>query len=118
MAALLRLSVLLGLLLPASVWAGPQAAVTFNELMYHPAATQNSGEWIELHNQHSVDVDLSGWKLDGGVDYVFPEGTKIKGRGYLIIASNPGAFTVATNMPAIGPFANLLGDDGEKVSLK
>jgi hypothetical protein len=118
MRSLLRYFVFLGVLLPASLWAGPQSVVTFNELMYHPAAPQTSGEWIELHNQHSVDVDLSGWRLDGGVDFVFPQGTTIKGAGYLVIAANPGVFQSATNTAAIGPFANVLSDDGETVTLK
>ena len=105
-------------LLPASLLAGPEAVVTFNELQYHPAAAQSSGEWIELHNQHSVDVDLSGWRLDGGVDFVFPQGTKIEGRKYLVIAANPGALQAATGVTALGPFSNLLADGGEKVTLK
>ncbi len=102
----------------AMVQAGPEAVVTFNEIQYHPQDSQLSGEWIELRNQQSVDVDMSGWRLDGGVDYVFPAGTKIAGSGFLVIAADPVAFTAATGVPAIGPFLNLLADGGEKVTLK
>ncbi len=112
------LAVLLFTLVPGIVRAGPEAVVTFNEIHYHPALTQTSGEWIELRNLHSVDVDLSGWRLDGGVDFVFPQGTKIAGGKYLVIAANPAAFQGATAVAAIGPFSNLLADGGEKVTLK
>ena len=97
-------------LLPLTVLAGPEAVVTFNELHYHPTATQTSGEWIELRNQHAVDVDLSGWRLDGGVDFVFPNGTVIRGGRYLVIAANPGAFSAATGVTALGPFSNVLAE--------
>lgn len=105
-------------LLPVVVSAGPESVVTFNELHYHPAAAQTAGEWIELHNQHAVDVDLSGWRLDGGVDFSFPAGTVIRGGKYLVIAAEPLAFNGATGITALGPFANLLADGGEKVTLK
>ncbi len=98
--------------------AGPEAVVTFNEIHYHPAAGQTSGQWLELRNQHAVDVDLSGWRLDNGVDFVFPSGTKIEGSGYLIIAADPAAFMAATGVAAVGPFKNALAEGGEKVTLK
>ena len=104
--------------LTVAALAGPEPVVTFNELQYHPAPTQSSGEWIELRNQHAVDVDLSGWRLDGGVDFVFPNGTVIQGSQYLVIAANPAAFYAATGIVAIGPFANQLADGGEKVALR
>ena len=101
-----------------AVLAGPEGVVTFNEIQYHPQGSQLSDEWIELRNQLSVDVDLSGWRLDGGVDYVFPAGTKIAASKYLIIAADPAAFTTQTGVPALGPFLNVLADGGEKVTLK
>ena len=104
--------------LMAVVRAGPEAIVTFNELQYHPLASQTSGEWIELKNQQMVDVDLSGWRLDDGIDFVFPQGTVIKGGKYIVIAANPGAFQAATGVAAVGPFRNLLADGGETVTLK
>ena len=98
--------------------AGPEPVVTFNELQYHPALVQSSGEWIELRNQHAVDVDLSGWQIDGGVGFVFPNGTIIQGSQYLVIAANPAAFYAATGLTAVGPFTGQLADGGEKVTLR
>ncbi|HZI75113.1 MAG TPA: hypothetical protein VFD73_14020, partial [Gemmatimonadales bacterium] len=53
------------LMLPFSAWA--DAVVVFNEVMYHPANTETNFEWLELHNQLAVDVDISEWSIAGGV---------------------------------------------------
>ena len=79
-------------------FAGVDSVVTFNEIHYHPADSQKAGEWMELKNQNSVDVDLSGWRLDGGVDYVFPAGTVMRGGKYLVIAANPPALMAAAGL--------------------
>ena len=51
------------------------SAVVFNEIMYHPAGTNEAAlEWVELHNQHAVDIDMSRWRLDSGIDFDFAEG--------------------------------------------
>ena len=75
------LATVCGLLLSNSLMAGVDSVVTFNEMQYHPTEIQAGGEWIELKNQNSVDVDLSGWRLDGGVDFVFPAGTVVPAGG-------------------------------------
>ena len=49
------------------------STVVFNEVMYNPPGpTDDALEWIELSNQMAVDMDLSGWRLDGGVEFQFP----------------------------------------------
>src|SRR4051794_39518832 len=83
----------------------PDTVVTFNEIMYHPATNEANLEWIELYNQLSYDMDISNWKIDGGIDFTFPEGTRIKGRGYLVIAANPAALMALTGLSGVlGPF--------------
>ena len=64
--------------------------VVFNEISYHPADGENSQEWVELQSLNTIDFDLSNWSLRGGVDFDFPEGTILPGRGYLVIAADPG----------------------------
>ena len=51
-------SLVLGVLLPASLPA--DSVVVFNEVMYHPLEREAELEWVELHNQMAVDVDISG----------------------------------------------------------
>src|SRR5688572_30805960 len=97
------------------------STVVFNEVMYHPAASGPAAgalEWVELYNQHAVDVDLSGWSLRNGIDYPFSEGTILKGGGYLVVSANPAALQAATGYAAaLGPFAGRLSDSGEKLEL-
>src|SRR5206468_3133946 len=79
----------------------------------------DSLEWIELHNQQAADMDLSGWRLDHGIDYRFPEGTILKGGKDLVIAADPAAFQAATGVAgALGPFSGHLSNSGERVDLK
>jgi hypothetical protein len=93
------------------------STVVFNEIMYHPA-NDGTPEWIELHNQMSVDMDLSGWELEGGVNYKFPSGTIIPRRGYLVISADPVAMTATTAFSsALGPWTGSLNNAGERVDL-
>src|SRR5687767_6902025 len=98
-----------------------EGTVVFNEVMYHPAASGAAAadlEWVELHNQHAVDVDVSGWSLRDGIDYRFPEGTIIRGGGYLVVSKSPAALQAATGYAgALGPFGGRLSDSGEEIEL-
>src|SRR5580765_7192416 len=44
-------------------------ALVFNEIMYHPQTNEAAFEWVELYNQMAVDLDVSGWKIQNGIDY-------------------------------------------------
>ena len=90
------------------------AAVIINEIHYHPAAGDT--EWIELHSLSGVDIDLSGWRLADGVDYTFPEGSKITGHGYVVVALVPGAASL-TGLGALGPWTGALNNAGETLTL-
>jgi hypothetical protein len=94
-----------------------ESVVVFNEAMYHPATREASSEWFELHNQNGVDVDLSGWSVSGGIQFTFPDGTRIKGRGYLVVASDPNSLAAAGVAGAFGPFSGRLDNGGEKLEL-
>ena len=89
-------------------------AVVFNELLVDPAEDRDD-EWLELHNQLAVDVDISGWSLEGGVDFTFPEGTFIRGGEYLVVAAAPERLP---DIAALGPYERRLGRRGERLSLR
>ena len=92
------------------------SVVVVNEIHYHPL--DSALEFVELRNQLSVNVDLSGWRFDGGITYGFPEGTVIAGRGYLVVARNPGALAAATGASnLLGPFTGALANEGETLRL-
>src|SRR5436190_8441417 len=113
----IRLSLILLFAVLCSVRA--DTTVVFNEIMYHPATNEANLEWVELYNQMAVDMDISKWSLDGGIEYTFPEGTVINGGAYLVVAISPSALTAATGATNVmGPFLGRLSNGGEKLTLK
>ena len=115
------------LLLILSVGAGPLAASpVINEIMYRPGTgyPENTAlEFVEVHNPDATAVDLSGWALTTGVDYVFPSGTTLAGGGYLVVAANSTALVAAhsalSSSLVYGPWetGDKLSNDGEDVTL-
>ena len=94
------------------------SVVVFNEIMYHPPIDTDI-EWIELHNQLAIDVDLSNWSLANGVKYDFPEGTFIAADGYLLITDQPAALIeiVDGTVEVHGPYSGNLSNSGESLTL-
>lgn len=95
--------------------------VVINELMFHPPNGEEDDEWVELHNRGEVEVELGGWALSDGINFVFPEGTTIAAGGYLVVARNRDR--VLANHPSLDPalvlgnFGGSLSDRGERVAL-
>lgn len=113
-ARLPSIAVLLLFVACLSCAASPDSVVTFNEVQYHPADAAAETEWIELHNQMAVRIDLSGWRITGGVNFAFPEGTIIEPGGFAVVAANPILLAGA----AFGPWAGSLNNGGEQVRLR
>ncbi|MFV2069934.1 MAG: lamin tail domain-containing protein, partial [Pirellulales bacterium] len=94
------------------------STVVFSEVMYNPAGADGTREWLELHNQMAVNMDISGWQLDGGVTFSFAEGTIVPGGGYLVIAADPAALEASTGLTDVmGPFLGRLSNGGERLEL-
>ena len=95
------------------------STVVLNEIMYNPAGSDESLEFIELYNQMAVDMDISAWRLSDGVEFGFAEGTVVPGGGYLVVAKNPAALTaVSGQAPALGPYMGQLANNGEVIELR
>ncbi len=114
-----RRSLLLALLCGgAGLSLQADSVVTFNEVQYHPAGDAAAEEWIELHNELALDVDVSAWTLAGGVDYRFPTGTFVRAHGYLVLAANPAALTAASGCTnVVGPLGGRLANGGDTLRL-
>src|SRR5690349_6332973 len=94
-------------------------SLVFNEVMYHPATNEPAMEWVELYNQLAVDLDISGWSLDGGILYTFASNTIVHGGNYLVVAISPSTLSSATGLTNVfGPFIGRLGNNGETVQIK
>ncbi|MEN8772995.1 MAG: lamin tail domain-containing protein [Akkermansiaceae bacterium] len=93
------------------------SVVTFNEIHYNPQGTAEDLEWIEVHNQMAINVDFSGWKVTGGVNFTVPDGTVIPGGGYFLVAKDPSN-PALTGLNVTGPFTGSLANGGETIRLR
>ncbi len=99
-------------------------SVIINEVHYDPADVTKRQEFIEFHNPTAAPIDMSGWIIDQGVDFVFPAGPQsvIAAGGYKVVVENTAAFTAA--FPAGGVPAGewqaggQLRNSGEIIRLK
>ena len=116
---------------------GVRAQVVINEIMYHPVEkpafdaagepvlelSEDVHEFIELSNAGSAPVALGGWRLAGGVGYVFPAGAVIPAGGHLVVAKNPArlmavaAYGLAPGS-VLGPWQGGLANRGDTVRLE
>jgi len=101
-------------------------AIVINELHIDPDVKTEQVEFVELHNAGTVAVDLSGWRLDAGVFYTFPAGTRLSPGGFLIVTQSPEqakAKWSTLRLPAyaslvLGPFGGKLDNEGESIVLR
>jgi hypothetical protein len=114
-----RNSVILALAL-ATALARADTTVVFNEIMYHPATNEPALEWVELRNQNGVDVDVSGWSITGGIGFLFPSNSIVRGGGFALVAVSPATMIAALGSTngVFGPFTNRLGNDGDTLRLR
>lgn len=108
---------------PGASNAPPQPAdIVFNELMYNPLSDDNDHEFIELHNVSGNPVNLTGWRITGGVEFNFPAGTQIPAGGYLVVAGNATRLrSIYPNLSAancVGDFQGNLSGSGERLVLE
>ncbi len=81
-------------MLPVMVSA--QGDVKINEIMYNPPGTDTDLEWIELYNNDTTAINITGWKFyeaDTNHRLTLVQGSMvIPVTGYAIIADNATAF--------------------------
>ncbi len=93
--------------------------VVINEIMYNPAGGSEH-EFIELHNPHDEAIDMSGWKLNTGSDFIFPGGSVVPANGYALVVKNDPAFRshYGGGKLIFGQFNDTLSNTGETITLK
>jgi hypothetical protein len=98
-------------------------SVVITEIMYHPyhpvpGAEDTRQEYIELFNHGSELVNLSGWRISNGVDYVFPDVTLGAGQ-YLVVAADVDIFKAMypSVNNVIGGWVGRLSNKGEAIEI-
>ena len=95
------------------------SVVVFNEVMFAPLGEERSLEWLEIHNEMAVDVDVSHWRVSGGIQFEFVEGSIIPGGGYSVIAASPATLAAANGLTnVLGPFTGRLSNSGDLLQLR
>ena len=63
----------------------PSAAPSFGAIEFNPSSGNQEEEYVELINPNAFAIDLSGWKIKGGVRHTFSPGTVIPRNHHLYI---------------------------------
>jgi hypothetical protein len=101
---------------------GPSSRKTglvITEIMYNPRpvpgeSTNSTLEFIEIFNSKPWSEDISGFRIEGSVRYVFPEGTHLRAQGFLVVARVPGL--VQTNYAITNVFGPWEGASTNRLS--
>ncbi|MDB6173848.1 MAG: Spore coat protein CotH [Chthoniobacteraceae bacterium] len=103
-----------------------------NEIMYHPPDLGTfdnvRDEFVELHNVTTTPVDLTGWKLRGDADFVFPAGSSILPGDYILLVGFDPAdaptlaafrnnYALGQNTSIFGPFTPKLANSTANIEL-
>lgn len=98
------------------------ADLAINEINYNSSVVYDSGDWLELHNYGTADIDISNWVLKDARDYnayTFPEGTVLSPDEYLVVCEDTNLFK--SIYPSVTNFVGQLGynfsNAGEEIRL-
>lgn len=76
--------------------------IEFGVLEVSPASGNQDQEFIQLRNPTAIAVDLSDWRLTGGVEHTFIPGTVLPAGGTLHVCPDAAAFRARTVSPKGG----------------
>ena len=80
---------------------------------------KSNNQWIELYNQGSSDIDLSGWAFTDGISFEFPTGTFLNSGEYLVLARDIALFSDEhPGVPVVGNWEGNLSRSGERLILR
>jgi hypothetical protein len=88
-----------GKLVPAPT---QEPRIDFGAIEASPASGNQDEEFIQLRNPNSIAVDISDWRLTGGVEHTFLGGTVLPPNGAIHVCPNAAAFRARTVSPKGG----------------
>ena len=100
----------------------PNAVVRVAAVEFNPASGNQSQEYICLTNDTPFAVDVSGWRIDGAVQYVMKPGTVILASNVMYLSPDVVSFRSRTTGPrggqglfVVGPYKGNLSARGESI---
>lgn len=98
--------------------------ITIGSLDFNPASGNQDHEYVELVNNESAYIDVSGWSIDGGITHTLEPGTVIPPGDSLFLSPNAIAFRDRTTSPTGGEqnyvqgnYLGKLSNFGETITL-
>jgi hypothetical protein len=76
--------------------------IDFGLIEVNPASGIQDQEFIQLLNSNSIAVDISNWRLSGGVEHTFSGGTVLPPNGAIYVCRDAAAFRARTISPKGG----------------
>jgi hypothetical protein len=99
--------------------------IVISEIMYHPVleGASDDHEFVELQNAGTAMVDLSGYRLSGGVRFTFAAGTTIAPGSFVVVARRRDRLLAVSRYRlvanrVVGDFSGSLSNDGDTVVLE
>lgn len=103
----------------------PTIYLSILEAAFNPLGGNQEQEYLCITNHADVAVDVSGWKLEGGIDFTFAPGTVLPSNSVAYVSPNPRAFRSRTAGPrggqgllVLGPYQGQLSARGETIRVK
>jgi hypothetical protein len=76
--------------------------IEFGVIEHSPASGIQDQEFVQLVTSNTTAVDISNWRIEGGIEYTFRAGTVIPAGGILYISPSVPAFLARTTGPRGG----------------
>jgi hypothetical protein len=107
------------------VLSNPVTGLIISEISYDPkdmivdgdTLPEKSLEFVEIKNTSSSDIELTGYRLEGGIQYTFPPTKWIKADSLYVIASDNQAFAKLYGFEPLGQFEGSLNNSGDNLVL-
>jgi hypothetical protein len=91
--------------------------VVINEVHYDADPKTERAEFVELVNAGDVAINLSGWRLTGIDNYLFPGGTALAPGEFLVVAEDSATMLSKFGVTTIHQYTGSLGSMGDDLRL-